>query len=236
MKKILVLSLLLTNILVAQNKSMFTEYITGSYNTIKAGNQIVLSISSQNHINFKSTYLDVNPIYTYSTVGNVLNSNEFVTKEDFGYKIDTFSLFIVNQFNSSLIRGIDWDVCNGIGFGKRFKISPKLYTALSYAILDELRKYTLTDSELITRNSFRLKIVANYSDVNFNIEYYYQPNIKFNDTNFYGTSTITLFPNKPLNFVIQNVYNFISTDKISVIQNTTIGIKFNLKNNVQKIF
>ena len=227
MKKLFIL-LICFNLGIGQTKSLFSESITGSYNTIKAGNQILLSLNSQNHINFKTTYMDVNPVYTYSNTGGILNSNEFVTKEDFGYKINTCSLFVVNQFNSSLIRKIDWDVWNGIGFSKRFNLSPKLYAAISYAILDELRKYNDSDLELITRNSVRLKIVGNYSDLAFNIEYYYQPNMSFTDTNIYGASTLTFLPNKPISFIIQNVYNFIGTDKVKTIQNTSIGIKINI--------
>ena len=236
MKYILTILLLITNISLGQVKINLTESITGSYNTIKTGNQIILVINSQNHIDFINntylsplhTYIDVNPLYTISYVGSNITSNELLSKEDFGYKLDNYSIFLVNQINTSLIRNINLDIWNGIGVGKKFNINSRLFTSLSYALLDESRKYNNLNVEYIKRNSVRCKIIGNYDNFNINFEYYYQPNMKFNDIDMFGSSTISIFPKKPISFVIQNVYNFMSSNKIKTIQSTTLGVKINI--------
>ena len=49
------------------------------------------------------------------------------------------------------------------------------------------------------------------------------------DINIFGSTTLSLFNNKSINFIIQNTYNYISTDKIKTIQSTSIGIKIKTK-------
>ena len=71
---------------------------------------------------------------------------------------------------------------------------------------------------------------SNSDSARFLLEYYYQPAFNKNDTNFLGSSSIIFFDNRPISFTIQNTINYISTDHIKTIQNTTFGIKINLTN------
>jgi len=231
MKKIILL-FLLSNICYAQIdnniKTKFTETITGALNTVKSGQQVTLSINSINHFEYDKFSVDVNPFYNVSYLNGNATANEFLTKQDIGYKYKSYSAFIINQYDSSLIRGITSDEWNGIGIGKKFTITPKLTTSLSYCLEQQNRKYVNVDEENIVRHSIRCKIIGNFTNVNIMIEYYYQPSLNGSDVNVFGASTITFFPNKPINFVIQNVYNYMSTDVVKTIQNTTFGVKMNL--------
>jgi len=213
----------------AQTKKTFSETVTGSYNTIKTGEQIIASINSQNHADYKKFEFDFNPLYNLTYVAGKMTANEFMNKISVGFKHNSYSFFYLNQYDSSLIRSIDWDEWNGLGAGKKFKITEKFTSAVSYCFEHQLRKYVGSDLVTIYRNSFRLKSSLNYETVAFSIEYYYQPAININDVNVFGTSKITILPNKPVSFVVQNTYNYMSTDPVKTIQNTTFGVNINIK-------
>ena len=228
MRNIIILILCATA-MSAQFKKTFNETVTGSYNTIKTGEQIIASVNSLNHADYGKFEFDINPIYNVTYVAGKMTANEFMNKTNIGFKHNTLSFFYLNQYDTSLIRSIDWDEWNGLGFGKKFKISEKFSTSLSYCFEQQLRKYVGSDLETIYRNSFRLKSSLNYDTVAFSIEYYYQPAINTNDVNVFGTSKITILPNKPVSFVVQNTYNYMSTDPVKTIQNTTFGVNINIK-------
>ena len=228
MKNILFLILACVS-LNAQVKKTLSESVSGSYATVKAGEQLVLSINSQNRFDYKNYYFSINPMYNVTYVASNVSSSEFLTKQDLGIKITNYSVFIINQYDSSLIRSISYDEWHGIGFGKKFNITQKFITSLSYCFEQQIREYSHKDKEEIFRNSIRLKSGITYQNISLQLEYYYQPAFNIKDVNVLGSAMIIILPNKPVNFIIQNTCSYMSTDPVKMIQNTTFGIKFNLK-------
>jgi hypothetical protein len=158
----------------------------------------------------------------------MLINNEFLTKEDIGIKDKSISVFLVHQYNSSLIRNISSDNWIGLGIGKSFLIDKTIKFSISDCLENEYRKYYYSNIETIIRNSLRAKLKFTYKGIQLSCEYFYQPNINDpTDVNIFGTTSLNLFEGKPVSFIIQNVYNFVSTSSVRVIQNTTFGL--NLK-------
>ena len=233
MKKIIILLLSIISIQSFAIKDTIrfnlNENITGSYNTIKSGEQLLLSINSLNHLEISSWYMDINPYYNLGYLQRAMSANEISTKEDIGTHWKTFSTFVATQYNSSYIRSINYDQWYGIGIGRKIYTNNKISTSLSYCYQYEIRQYKDKLEEHIQRSSIRAKLGINYTNFTLSFEYYLQPAMStMNDMNIFGTSTLTLFASKPANFIIQNVYNYISTDKVKTIQNTTIGIKMKI--------
>ena len=227
MKYILILC---SCIMSSQVKMTFNENISGAYNTTNRGEQFIFTINSQNKLEYKKFYADFNPYFMDMKSAGVTSSKEFLSKQDIGFKVEKNSVFYVSQFNSSLIRSIEWDAWNGIGIGRKLINTNRCQLSLSYCFEQEQRKYKYEYVEKIYRNSFRSKMALKYSLITFTLEYFYQPTFNTNDMNFLGTSTAIFFPEKSINFIIQNNINYISTDNVKTIQNTTFGIKINLSN------
>ena len=228
MKNLIILLLCATS-MSAQIKKTFNETISGSYNTIKTGEQILVSLNSQNHAEYKKFELDINPLYNVAYTGGKMTANEFINKTNVAFKHNSYSFYYLNQYDASFIRRIDWDEWNGLGAGKKFILSDKITIWTSYCFEQQLRKYIGSDMETIYRNSFRLKSALNYTSFTVALEYYYQPAINMDDVNIFGTSKVTILPNRPVSFVIQNTYNYMSADPVKVIQNTTFGVNINIK-------
>jgi len=230
MRKILLcIALVLSNICNAQVCYNFDNALTGSYATTKSGDQTAISFNGINHIGFNNMYSDINPYYSLKYTGRNKTDDELLTREDIGIKNKVVSLFAVHQYNSSYIRGISSDNWMGIGIGKHYDLNKNMFIALSYCNEYEFSKYDRRNVENILRCSFRTKLKINYADVQFIFEYYFQPNVNnINDLNIFGSSTLVFFNNKPVSFIVQNMYNYISTDKIKTIQNTTFGFKLKL--------
>lgn len=228
--KILLL-ILLPTIAFGQVKFNLSENVSGAYNTIKAGDQYVFTVNSTNHADFgKKWYADLNPYYNIGYIADKVSANELLSKHDIGTKWKSLSVFAVGQYNSSFIRGIDHDNWMGLGIGKRLISTKQLSASLSYAYLYQFRKYTGHELETIARNSIRAKVNLDLKQVDLALEYYYQP--AFNnpsDLNVFGTMTLAIFADRPINLILQNTYNYISTDKVKVIQSTTIGLKIKIQ-------
>lgn len=215
-----------------QIKIVLDNNITGSYNTTKVGDQPSLVVNCNNHFVKNNFYCDFNPYYNISFTGQKMTGNEFTLKDDIGFHDEKLSVFLVHQYNSSYIRGISSDNLIGVGVGQHFKFKKHILTSVSYCILHEERKYSDKDFESILRNSFRIKLKLDYTNVALLLEYYIQPTVNdIEDLNAWGSTSLILFNNKPINFVIQNVYNYISTDKIKKIQSTSIGLKIKINKN-----
>jgi hypothetical protein len=85
------------------------------------------------------------------------------------------------------------------------------------------------------RHSIRAKIKIERKLFGFSTEYYYQPNIKdFNDCIIYGTTKLTLFPGKPLNFIMQDQMNFRSTSDVKMMNNLTFGVAYKFNKKIEK--
>ena len=231
MKKLLFL-LFLPLVTNAQLKYNLDNSLTGSYATSKIGDQTGLVFNGLNHFEVKKTYWDINPYYSIKYTGTKKIDNELLSREDIGRWDKSISVFLVHQYNSSFIRGISADNWIGAGIGKTVKIKEHISISLSYCVQYEYRRYLNSPLETILRNSIRGRIRCDYKDVQLSVEYYFQPNIdNSNDINIFGSTSITLFNSKPVSLTFQNVYNYMSTDKVKLIQNTTAGIRVKLCKN-----
>ena len=212
-----------------QFKMSLDNNVTGSFNTTKVGDQPSLVVTCNNHFVKDNFYFDFNPYYNLSYTGQKLTGNELTLKENIGFRDEKLSVFIVHQYNSSYIRNISADNLIGVGVGQHFKYKEHVTTSVSYCILHQYRKYANINYQSILRNSFRVKLKLEYTNVGFAFEYYFQPNVNdIKDINIWGSSSIILFNHKPINFVIQHVYNYISNDKVKTIQSTSLGFKIKI--------
>jgi hypothetical protein len=119
----------------------------------------------------------------------------------------------------------------GLGFGKKFFFGEHVTTSVSYCLLNHYRKYSEMDIHKTMRNSFRARLKLDYPHIGFSAEYYFQPNINdIKDINIFGTVSMSIFNSKPVNLVVQHVYNYISTDNVKNLQATTIGFRVKLSN------
>ena len=236
MKKLLFILLLVPMLVQAQIKYSLDDNLTGTYATSKAGDQTSVVINGLNHfVTKENVYFDINPYYSLKYSGTRNIDNEFLIREDIGYKDSGLSVFAVHQYNSSLIRGISSDNWCGLGVGKMFKLSKNLMFGVSYCTEYEYRKYTMESLETVLRNSFRAKLKLDVRDIQFNFEYYFQPSVdNMSDINIFGTASLTFFNSKSISFTVQNVYNYMSTDKIKTIQSTSFGMKFKMKSNGER--
>jgi len=229
--RILILLLLLVSQSVfSQIKINSDNNLTGSFNTTKAGDQPSMVINGNNRVYLNKFYFDVNPFYQVSQTNHKLTANELLIRDDIGFNDSIISLFLVHQYNSSFIRGISSDNWFGLGISKNIISNKNIVFNLSACIENEYRRYTDVYIERILRESYRAKIKLNYETISLSFEYYFQPNVNdLKDINIFGSTTLSLFNNKSINFIIQNTYNYISTDKIKTIQSTSIGIKIKTK-------
>ena len=229
MKNFLLILLLSFTFASGQIKKTLNESVSGTYTTVQDGEQLVLNINLQNHFEYRNYYFDINPMYNVTYNAKDLTSSEFLAKQDLGLHHKEYSLFVISQYDSSLIRSITYDEWLGIGGGKKIIHTSKVITSLSYCIVQQIRKYSYQDRQEIYRNSIRLKSSISYESVSVQLEYYYQPAFKGNDVYVLGTAMIVILPNNPINFIIQNSCTYMSKDPVNTIQNTTFGIKINLK-------
>jgi len=202
----------ITSVLTNSDKSQFAISYSGN-NTI-----------SRNKLNFNTNS-------NYSLVySNSITSNELLFKNNLLYD----KLFISHVFNYSLSRKIESDNLFGVGVGFK-KIYKHFYYGISYAIMYDKTNYIGNNTIEIGRHSLRFKFKINTKVINVNMEYYYQPDItSFGNFIVYGNTKITLYPNKKLNFIIQDALNFRSVSNIKMINNTTFGISYSFNKNIKK--
>jgi len=235
MKKILSLMLILPSLAFSQVKMDLNENITGSRNSGVSGQQTRIIANLSNRFEFSKYYADINPYYNLGCTGTKFTASEFLTREDVGLHYEDKSAFLVHQYNTSLIRSIDYDNWCGIGFGRKFELNKKVSLSLSYCYEYEFRKYYSVLSERVQRYSFRGKLKIYLRNISISSEYYFQPAINnSSDVNVFGTTTLSFFTNKPVNFIVQNVYNYMSTDNVKVVQTTTFGINIKITNKNEK--
>ena len=86
----------------------------------------------------------------------------------------------------------------------------------------------------MSRNSLRLKIKYAGKNIKVSTEYYYQPNFKnIKDCIVYGNTKISLFPEKSLNFIIQDAINYRSISSVKMLHNITFGIGYNFTKKIK---
>jgi len=197
-------------------------------NTIQSDNikNIGFNYNGENSLSLKRFNIDLNTNYNYLTN----TENELNQKLNFSYKWSQQQIFLTYQFNASYIRGINSDNWIGIGYGFKKKIK-SLNTSLSYATIyqSELANDTYTEQ---FRHSIRFRLKYEGKLVALQTEYFYQPTFEtYKNYIVYGTSKLILLPEKKLNFIIQDLFNYNSGSNILLVHNMSFGIqyKFNKK-------
>jgi len=185
---------------------------------------INITYIGNNSINFKN--LDLNSTLNY-TVGfsPSINQNEFSHKLNISHENKNIFSFVNNQYNYSLLRSMQNDNWIGLGMGykKKFKNS-KL--SLSYGIIYQNTEYFNNSVKENIRHSVRVKFNYQKKIFGFYTEYYYQPSMVTNNVIITGNTKIILKSNKHLSFMIQDVINYVSTSKVVMIHNLTIGLGY----------
>jgi hypothetical protein len=230
-------TLLFLFILLSLNISSQTE--------IKLDNNFTGILSTNNTTTFGFNFvgnnsIDLNKIsFDFSTnyamrFSPILKENEFIQRQNIGYEKEKWDLFITHQYNYSLIRKINADNWLGIGGGLKFKYKwGKL--SFSYATIYQNSDYFQQQSEYLFRHSLRGKLKFERKNISFSSEYFYQPNfIDFKDVIIYGNSKISLFTNKSINIIIQDVVNWRSTSDVKLIHNLSLGIGYKMNKVIKK--
>ena len=235
MKKLFIIATLLFSITsYAQTEISLDNSLSGSLNQGKSGNIIGVNFTGNNSFDFgKYIGLDLGTNYNIQYTPE-LSQNELIQKANLGYNKEHWDLFTTYQYNYSLVREIQADNWLGIGGGIKEKFNWGK-ASLSYAFLYQNTDYMVNSTTNKLRHSIRGKIKIEKKTFGLSTEYYYQPNIKdFNDCIIYGTTKLTLFPGKPLNFIIQDQMNFRSTSEVKMINNLTFGIAYKFVKKIVK--
>lgn len=199
-----------------------TTIITNS-NTSQLG----LTFTGENSFNKNDWDISSNTNYTLS-FSPTLSENELMERISLDYKSQKWFGFTSYQYNYSYVRKINSDNWIGIGCGYKHNFN-NFKTSISYALVYQNTDYLINPTQSIFRHSIRFKIKFEKSKYQFSSEYYFQPSfMDFNNYIFYGTTKINLFPDKKLNFTIQDVFNYRSKSGVKIIHNLTIGIGYKL--------
>ena len=218
----------------AQTEISLDNSLSGSLNQGKTENIVGVNFTGNNSFDFgKHIALDLGTNYNVQYTPE-LSQNELIQKANFGYNKEHWDLFATYQYNYSLVRNIQADNWLGIGGGIKEKFSWGK-ASLSYAFLYQNTDYMIDPNTNKLRHSIRAKVKIEKKKFGITTEYYYQPNINdFNDCIIYGTTKLVLFPNKPLNFIIQDQMNFRSTSDVKMINNLTFGIGYKFTKKITK--
>lgn len=186
-----------------------------------------------NSIELKRISLDLSTNYAIR-FSPTIKENEFIQRQNIGYEREKWDLFITHQYNYSLIRKIEADNWLGIGGGIKFRYNwGKL--SFSYAAIYQSSEYFSQSDEFLFRHSLRCKLKIEKKNISFSSEYFYQPSFSnFNDVIVYGNSKISLFTNRSVNFIIQDVVNYRSTSTVKTIHNLSLGIGYKLNKVIKK--
>lgn len=200
--------------------------INGNYTKYDNSNNTTnFGFVGENSLSYKNFKFTTTSNYLIS-IRDTITANEFIEKTNIGYS----NMFLSHVYTNSFIRSIKNDNSFGIGYGHNFKIS-KISLSLSYAILYQNTLYYSLKSVDIVRNSFRIKIKYNGNIIGFFTEMYYQPGFKsMKDYIVYGNVKLIFLANKKVNFILQDVINYISLNKVRMLHNLAIGVGYTFKN------
>ena len=216
-----------------------------SQTEIKLDNNFTGILSTNKTTTFGFNYIGSNSIYIkkisydFSTNYSIrfsptLKENEFNQRQNIGYESKKWDLFVTHQYNYSLIRQISSDNWLGVGGGLKFNYRwGKL--SVSYATIYQNSKYFVNTPEYMFRHSLRTKLKLEKKNISFYSEYFFQPNVSnLDDIIIYGNSKISLFTNKSVNLIIQDVLNYRSKSEVKMIHNISIGVGYKLNKKLIK--
>ncbi len=234
MKKslLLFLTILLSKISFSQKQFTFDNNLTGVIST-NTTTTTGLNYVGNNSIDINKISIDLGTTYITRFNKNLIE-NEFVQRSNIGYEKENWDLFTTHQYNYSLLRKISSDNWLGVGGGIKKKYSwGKL--SVSYAILYQNSNYFVKDGEFLWRHSLRGRVKIEKKFWSLNSEYFFQPNVQnFGDCIIYGSSKLSLFTNKSVNFIVQDVVNWRNTSDVKLIHNLTIGIGWKFSKKLEK--
>lgn len=225
MKKLpLLFFILFSNFLYSQKEISLDNNISGILNTTQT-TQTTLQYVGNNGLDYKKFAIDLGTNYSLR-LNPQIKENEFASRLNIAYNEDHWDSFITYQINYSYLRKIEMDNWIGVGLGGKIKFnSGKL--SLSYATLYQNTNYLINDDTQIFRHSIRGRVKYSNKWIGLSTEYYYQPNFKeFNDYIIFGTTKVSLFNDKKVNLVFQDVINYRSTSDIKLIHNLTVGVGY----------
>lgn len=233
MKYLIILILTISFSSLCQTEIKLDNNLTGILSSSKT-TVFGFNYVGNNSIEVKKISLDISTNYA-TRFSPTIKENEFVQRQNIGYEKEKWDAFVTYQYNYSLIREIIADNWLGVGGGLKFKYDwGKL--SVSYATIYQSSDYFNQNSEYLFRHSIRTKIKIEKKNIVFSSEYFFQPNVSdFNDLIIYGSSKISLFTNKSLSFIIQDVINYRSTSEVKVIHNLSIGIGYKFNKVYKKI-
>ena len=219
----------------AQSDISLENSLSGIYNQGKNGSIIGVGFTGNNTFDFKKHIsLDLGTNYNIQYTPQ-LSQNELIQKVNIGYDKERWDLFTTYQYNYSLVRSIQAD--NWLGLGGGIKKDLKCgKVSLSYAFLYQNAIYFDDSNTNTLRHSIRAKIKIEKKLFGITTEYYYQPSIKdFKDCIVYGVTKITILPNRPVSFIIQDQMNYRSISDVKMINNMTFGVSYKfVKKNIKK--
>jgi len=230
MKKILATLLMIVSFSVAGQKDTarysLDNNINGSFAKYSDNSFIAnFGILGDNSISYRKLKLSSSTNYSMSFKDSV-NSSELLEKLNAG--IGDF--FLSDVYSKSMARSIRNDNSFGFGYGKKMQ-SKKLSLSLSYAILYQMTYYMDGSAKSLARNSFRIKGKIDAESLLFSSEIYYQPSFSsIGNYIVYGNAKLVFFPKNKVNFVLQDAINYISTSKVRMLHNFTVGIGFSIRN------
>ena len=225
MKKLpLLFFILLSNFLYSQKEISLDNNISGILNTSQT-TQTTLQYVGNNGFDYKKFAIDLGTNYSLR-LNPQIKENEFASRLNLAYNEEHWDSFITYQINYSYLRKIEMDNWIGVGLGGKMKFNwGKL--SLSYATLYQNTNYLINNDTQIFRHSIRGRVKYSNKWIGLSTVYYYQPNFKeFNDYIIFGTTKVSLFNDKKVNLVFQDVINYRSTSDIKLIHNLTVGVGY----------
>ena len=230
--KTLIYFLLLSPNLFGQIDLKFNNNFTGIFSS-NLTKSIGFNYVGNNSIEYKKASLDINTNYALRLEAG-LKEHEFSQRQGISWYFKKYNLFVTHQYNYSLLRNIHSDNWLGLGLGIRPALKAgKL--SLSYATIYQNTLLSGGERAAQFRHSLRVKIKLVKKNISFSSEFFYQPALSdFNDMIITGNTQISFFIQKPVNFIIQDVVNYINRSNIILVHNLTLGIAYKFDKSFDK--
>ena len=214
--------------LFGQIKWSLDNTFTGVYGTTKTGNQLTLTTSGSNSIDYKKFGFDYNPTYVIQYSPELTN-NEYLSRQNIRFSKSNYDAFITHTFNYSFIRGITSDNFIGVGGGVKKEQKDKFKVSFSYAVLYQNTQFANGTAKEYVRHSARTRIKLTFTKVQFISEVYYQPT--FTDVSNYivnANNQLILFPKSKVNLTFQDLISYRSDSPSPMIHKLTVGMKIKI--------
>ena len=182
-------------------------------------------VLGDNSLSYKKFKLSSSTNYVMS-FRDTVTSSELLEKLNIGFG----DFFFSDVYSKSMARSIRNDNSFGLGYGKKKEFG-KASIAMSYAVLYQSTYYMDGSMKSLARNSIRARGKYEGDKIGFSAEIYYQPSFaSMTDYIVYGSARLVFFPKNRVNFIVQDVLNYISTSEVRMLHNLNFGVGFSIKN------